>query len=101
MKLLPITGERYGDFHRLLTDYYRDGADAETPQETLDEFIEMLFGLCREGTIGGAMAYETAAVGFVLWGMDTEDFPFSNLPGYGTILEIGVVPTARGNLILY
>ena len=92
MKILPITQKDYDLFHSLLSDYYRDGADAQTPQEELDAFIELLFELCQKGTISGGIAYEKTAIGFVLWAMDTADFPFSNKPGYGTILEIGIIP---------
>ena len=42
MKTVPVTKEQFPVFHRLLTDYYRDGEDAQTPQEELDGFIEML-----------------------------------------------------------
>lgn len=96
MKILPITQNQYDVFHSLLTNYYRDGEDAQTPQEELDPFIELLFDLCQKNTISGCIAYEKAAIGFVLWGMDTADFPFSNKPGCGTILEIGVIPSMRG-----
>lgn len=97
MKTVPVTKEQFPVFHRLLTDYYRDGEDAQTPQEELDGFIEMLFELCTEGAVSGCIAYEKDALGFVIYGLDTKDFPFSNKPGCGTILEIGVVPSARGS----
>lgn len=96
MKILPVTQNQYNVFHSLLTDYYREGEDAQTPQEELDSFIELLFDLCQKDTISGCIAYEKIAIGFALWGMDTVDFPFSNKPGYGTILEIGMIPSMRG-----
>lgn len=96
MKILPITQGHYDVFHSLLTDYYRDGEDAQTPQEELDAFIGLLFDLCQENRISGGIAYGQGPVGFVLWGMDGADFPFSNKPGYGTILEIGMIPSMRG-----
>lgn len=96
LKTVPVTKEQFPVFHRLLTDYYRDGEDAQTPQEELDGFIEMLFELCTEGAVSGCIAYEKDALGFIIYGLDTKDFPFSNKPGCGTILEIGVVPSARG-----
>ena len=96
MKIQPITQNQYAAFHGLLTDYYRDGEDAQTSQEKLDAFIELLFDLCQKGTISGCIAYEKTAVGFVLWGMDTVGFPFSQKPGFGTILEIGVIAAVRG-----
>lgn len=96
MKILPVTQESFDVFHSLLTAYYRDGEDAQTPQEELDAFIGLLFDLCQSNTICGGIAYEKNTIGFVLWGIDTADFPFSNKPGYGTILEIGVIPSMRG-----
>ncbi len=97
MIFLPITQDRYDLFHSLLTEYYLEGEDAQTPQEELDAFIELLFDLCQKNTISGRIAFAGSAVGFVLWGIDTVDFPFSNKPGYGTILEIGVIPSMRGD----
>ena len=95
MKIIPLEQEHYGAFHSLMTAYYREGEDVQTPQEELDAFIGMLFDLCMKGTIGGAVAMDGEAAGFVLYGFDTEGFPFSNKPGYGTILEIGLLPAAR------
>lgn len=97
MEMKPITSENFEDFHALLTDYYREGEDADTPQGELDGFIRMLFDLIQKNVISGSIAYESNPVGFVLWWMDTREFPFSNKPGYGTILEIGVIPGMRGS----
>ena len=35
-------------------------------------------------------------MGFALWQLDTPDSPFSQKPGWGTILEIGLTPKFRG-----
>ena len=95
MKIESITSSQYPIFHSLMTGYYRDGEDADTPQEELDAFIELLFHLCQDNVISGAVAYADGPVGFILWGVDTTDFPFSNMPGFGTILEIGIIPAMR------
>lgn len=47
-----------------------------------------------------------SCVGFALWGVDTEGFEFSEIPGCGTILEIGFIPSYRAKghgkeLVLY
>lgn len=34
-------------------------------------------------------------IGFALWAVDSEGFEFSELPGFGTILEIGLIPSYR------
>ena len=94
MKLLRIGS--FAEFRDLLIPYYREGEDADTPIEQLEGFIRYLFGLLETGTISGAVAWEEKPVGFVLWAMDSEALPFSNKPGFGTILEIGVVPGCRG-----
>ena len=86
----------YETFHSLLEPYYRDGEDANTPQEELDGFIRYLYSLVEDNTISGAVAWLDRPVGFVLWALDTEELPFSNMPGAGTILEIGIVPEFRG-----
>lgn len=98
MKFQELCREDYPVFHELLTAYYRDGEDADTEQAVLDGFIESLFSMVMEHKIQGAlMAHEGEAVGFVLWMIDTPDGIFSEIPGYGTFLEIGVSPTCRGN----
>ena len=91
MKFIKIEKASYQTLHDLMNDYYREGEDAETPQEEIDEFIDLLYGMANEGKIGGRIAEEEGeTVGFILWAADTEHFMFSELPGYGTILEIGV-----------
>ena len=95
MKLFKITQEHHDDFRLLLTRYYREGEDAGTPQAEMDDFISYLFSMCTDGTIEGCIAYADRPVGFVIWNIDTADSPFSNWPGRGTILEIGVIPESR------
>ena len=94
MKYLPITD--YETFHSLMEPYYRDGADAETPQEELDSFIRYLYSLVQDGTISGCVAYDREPVGICLWWIDVPELPFSNKPGWGTILEMGLIPAYRG-----
>lgn len=91
-----ITSEDYSLFHRLLEDYYRDGEDAQTPQNELNDFIQMLFGMILEQTIHGSFINKDGLpAGFVLWALDTPALPFSEIPGAGTILEIGILPEFR------
>ena len=89
-----LTADDYPLFHRLLCAYYREGEDADTGQAQLDEFIRYLFDLCLTNRISGALAVQDVPVGFVLWMID-DGSVFSNLPDYGTILEIGVVEQYR------
>lgn len=96
MEYEQITSEDYSLFHRLLEDYYRDGEDAQTSQNELDDFIQMLFGLILGHTIhGGFIKKDGLPAGFVLWALDTSALPFSEIPGAGTILEIGILPEFR------
>ncbi len=94
MNYLPISD--YKTFHGLMTAYYREGEDAQTPQEELDAFVGYLYGLVKDGTISGCVAYDEEPVGICLWWIDTEELPFSNKPGWGTILEMGLTPACRG-----
>ena len=80
----------YDTFHALLNDYYRTGEDKDTPQEVVDAFIRMLFEKAMGGEIRGCFAAAERRVGFALWTVDEEGGDFTELPGYGTILEIGV-----------
>ncbi len=83
--------------HDLLAAYYREGdEDADTPEAELEDFISVLQGLLEEGKLLGFVAVrDEEPIGFVLYTLDREDFPFSEKPGYGTIAEIGVTPNAR------
>lgn len=97
MDYQPITPQDYGRFHRLAEAYYREGEDAATAQEEMDAFIRFLFEHVTAGEIQGCFAVlDGADVGFALYAADTPTFPFSQLPGYGTILEIGLIPACRG-----
>ena len=88
--------ENHDTFHSLMEPYYREGADADTPQEELDAFISYLYGLVQDGTISGCIACAGEPVGICLWWIDSEELPFSNKPGWGTILEMGLIPVCRG-----
>lgn len=96
MECRSVSEAGYGIFHSLLNDYYREGEDADTPQPEIDEFVGYLYDLCLSGQICGCIAWENDPVGFVLWTVDSADGAFSQKPGYGTILEIGVNKAARG-----
>ena len=97
MEYSEIRNEDREIFHDLLTWYFREGEDRDTPQEEIDFFIDLLFGKLTAGEISGCFANEEGtAVGFALWAMDTEEFDFSEMPGLGTILEIGLLPAYRG-----
>lgn len=107
MEYMEICEDDYGVFHKLASAYYREGEDADTPQEEIDAFIRFLFDKVVNHEIYGFIAKDgCACVGFALWGVDTEGFEFSEIPGFGTILEIGFIPSyrAKGNgkeLVLY
>lgn len=99
MEFLDIQNVPYDIFHGLLNDYFREGADAETPQMEIDAFIRYLYDFCQSGKISGALCMNENPVGFVLWNLDEEDGTFSNKPGFGTILEIGVsIDVRRGGI---
>lgn len=96
MEFPDIQSISYDTFHGLLNEYYREGEDAQTPQEDIDAFIQHLYALCRSGKISGAVCMSDMPLGFVLWNIDEEDGAFSQKPGFGTILEIGVREVTRG-----
>lgn len=85
-------------FHELLNAYYREGEDENTPQEEVDAFIRLLFEKVIHHEIEGCFAKEgNAYIGFSLWAMDTGNFAFSEMPGAGTILEIGLIKPSRSS----
>ena len=98
MDYIEICENDYNAFHELASAYYREGEDADTPQEEIDAFIRFLFDKVVNHKINGYIAKEEhASVGFALWGVDTEGFEFSEMPGFGTILEIGLIHSRRGS----
>ncbi|MBR5968470.1 MAG: hypothetical protein IK001_07735, partial [Lachnospiraceae bacterium] len=83
VKYCAIGEGDYDAFHELLNEYYRDGEDADTAQEEIDAFIRLLFDKVLSKEIEGCLAKEEEQyIGFALWGVDTEDFDFSEMPGY-------------------
>lgn len=91
LKFQTISKGCYKDFMSLLTEYYREGEDADTNQTVINEFIARLYELIEQNKICGRLVLQgEVVVGFVLWMLDTAESEFSELPGYGTILEIGV-----------
>lgn len=98
MDFIEIGRHDYAIFHELATAYYREGEDADTPQEEIDGFIQYLFEQLCDHTIDGCFAkVGNDYIGFALWGIDTKDFAFSEMPGFGTIMEIGLLPSYRAS----
>ena len=96
MDYIEICENHYSAFHELANAYYREGEDADTPQEEINTFIRFLFEKVVHHEINGYIAKDkNAYVGFALWGVDAEEFEFSQIPGFGTILEIGFIPSYR------
>lgn len=86
-----ITKNNYDLFSNLLVEYYREGEDSETDIDTISGFIDKLFDLVEQGEIAGRIVKSgDDPVGICLWMNDTIDKDFREIPGYGTILEIGV-----------
>lgn len=98
MDFLEIQQDDYATFHQLLNAYYREGEDENTPQEEINSFIRFMFQKIINKEISGCFAKDkNTFIGFSLWAIDTKDFAFSELPGYGTILEIGLIPSYRAS----
>ena len=96
MEYFEITKNDYEAFRALANDYYREGEDENTQQEIIDAFIYMMFQKVIGGEIKGCFARNNDInIGFALWAVDSEDFEFSEVPGLGTVLEIGVIPEYR------
>ena len=96
MDFQRLAQAEYSAFHGFMTAYYREGEDKETPQAEIDTFIQYLFDKIATEEIHGALAYtDLQLMGVVLWMNDTSDSSFSQMPGYGTILEMGVLPAYR------
>ena len=98
VEYLEICESNYDVFHELANAYYREGEDENTPQAEMDAFIGFLFEMVVHKKIHGCFVKEgNSCIGFALWAVDTADFPFSQIPGFGTILEIGIIPSRRGS----
>ena len=96
MDYIEIREEDYEAFHKLANAYYREGEDEDTPQAVIDSFIRLMFDKVVTNEICGCFVkHRQEYVGFALWAIDTEDFAFCQMPGFGTILEIGLVPAYR------
>ena len=98
MDYVEIGKNDYDIFHKLANEYYREGEDENTPQEIVDSFIRSMFEKVINHEIEGYFAKaESEYIGFSLWAIDTEDFEFSQMPGFGTILEIGLIKSYRSS----
>ena len=91
-----INQDNFRLFHDFMNEYYRDGEDTDTPQDKIDEFIKNLFDLIQEKSLLGVLSYfDNIFIGIVIWMKDIEGHNFSKIPGHGTIVEIGVIPSMR------
>ena len=97
MEYIKISINDYEIFHNLLNCYYREGEDENTPQEIIDSFVKSIFEKVAEGEYEGYFAKENnEVIGFSLWTFDDENFEYSEIKGFGTIMEIGFVKSYRG-----
>ena len=107
MDYIEICEDDYSMFHELANAYYREGEDADTPQEVIDSFVRLIFDKVVNNEIYGCFVKdEQRYVGFALWAVDSDDFAFREMTGFGTILEIGLIPSYRSsgfgkNLVTY
>ncbi len=86
-----IRKDDYALFQEIMIEYYREGEDAETSIDTVKAFIDSLFRMVCNGEIDGVFSFsDNRCEGFCLWMKDEEQRDFSEMPGCGTILEIGV-----------
>lgn len=93
---INISKDNYNVFHDLLVSYYRDGLDKNTPQDIIDDFIKQLFDMIVKNKIRGRLiSLDKKIIGFIIWMIDEESSPYSVIPGYGTILEIGLSKNYR------
>ncbi len=92
-----IERSNYRHFHNLMNDYYRDGEDKDTSQDIINDFINRLFIMIEQKSMEGCLVKsDRRFIGFVLWMIDSTNSDFSELPGYGTIAEIGLDSSYRG-----
>ncbi|MDF2868688.1 MAG: Acetyltransferase domain [Anaerocolumna sp.] len=78
-------------FHKLMLDYYREGCDENTPQNILDDFIISLYNnIVTKSMYGRLIELDKKIIGFVIWMIDVDGNDYSEMPGYGTIAEIGI-----------
>ena len=98
MEYIEICDKNYDIFHKMANAYYREGEDKNTPQDEIDAFIQFMFDKVVNGEINGFFAKsDRGYIGFALWAIDTEEFVFREIPGCGTILEMGVIPSCRAS----
>lgn len=96
MEYIEIGQDDYEAFHSLACAYYREGEDSDTPQDEIDRFISYMFEMVTSHTIEGFFAKSgNDCIGFALWAVDSEYFEFSEMPGLGTIMEIGLISSCR------
>ena len=96
MEFRQITSGDDASFHDFMTAYYHEGEDKDTPQAEMDAFISCLFQMVYTGAIQGRLVFDHQDLaGVILWMKDTENGSFSSMPGYDTILEIGVSQAHR------
>lgn len=93
---INISKDNYNIFYDLMLEYYRDGEDSNTPQHIIDAFIKQQFNMIVEDkTQGKLISVNHEIVGFIIWMIDEKSSDYSIIPGYGTILEVGLVKNFR------
>jgi ribosomal protein S18 acetylase RimI-like enzyme len=96
LEFIDVEEINYQTFHDLLLEYYRDAEDADTEQGVIDDFINRLYDRIVHNNIKGKIvSLDQEYIGFVVWMIDQKNRDFSEIPGYGVILEIGLKKNYR------
>lgn len=96
LQVLPLSGDTYADFSRMMKAYYQETIPQELPADVIDGYIQNLYRLVLTNDLRGGIAADGEVLGFALWEVDASGAVYSELPGYGTILELGIQPEYRG-----
>lgn len=92
LTILNMTAENQPALHDLMLDYYR-AADSESGDMVLDAYVETLLDLVNAQVLDCRLAdQDGAALGFAIFTKDRKGTDFTEMPGYGTIMELYVLP---------
>lgn len=90
-KLEILTSENDAYLKNLLFNYYKDGEDADTPDDIVNDFIKYIVKLIYSNKLNcRILNHEGTYIGFIIWFKDEVGHEFSELPGYWSIAEIGI-----------
>jgi len=98
VRFVNAVEDKYAFFPMMKWYYTRETIASANNQDAIEKYVDNIYHLLENGKLLGSIAYdENIPVGIVIYRIDREkeETSYSVLPGYGSIVNIGLIDAYR------